>query len=114
MDLIDRFAASFEGSRVAHGQTTVGSVRKNGKTDAKSYIVREPLTKELIAGHLDGSHGVGAIPINDQNMCKFGALDIDTYPIDHKAIVKKCIIRYSNIYKNNVNYKIFCKNRYLD
>jgi len=90
MDLIDRFAASFEGSRVAHGQTTVGSVRKNGKTDAKSYIVREPLTKELVAGHLDGSHGVGAIPINDQNMCKFGALDIDTYPIDHKAIVKKC------------------------
>ena len=53
MELIDRFAAAFEGSSVAHGQTTVGSVRKNGKTEAKSYIVREPLTKELIAGHIE-------------------------------------------------------------
>jgi hypothetical protein len=90
MSLVDRFAAAFEGSSVAHGQTTVGSVRKNGKTEAKSFIVREPLAKELIAGHIEGKHGVGAIPINDQNMCKFGALDIDTYPVDHVAILKKC------------------------
>ena len=41
-------------------------------------------------GHLEGKHGIGSIPINDKNMCKFGALDIDTYPIDHLAILKKC------------------------
>ena len=90
MTLVDRFAAAFEGSSVAHGQTTVGDVRKNGKTEAKSFIVREPLTKHLIDSHLQGEHGVGAIPINSQNMCKFGALDIDTYPVDHLAILKKC------------------------
>ena len=90
MSLVDRFAAAFEGSSVAHGQTTVGSVRKNGKTEAKSFIVREPLTKTLVAAHLEGGHGVGSIPINDQNMCKFGALDIDTYPVDHVEILKKC------------------------
>ncbi len=90
MSLVDRFAAAFEGSSVAHGQTTVGDVRKNGKTEAKSFIVREPLVKTLVAAHLKGEHGVGSIPINDQNMCKFGALDIDTYPVDHAAILKKC------------------------
>jgi hypothetical protein len=90
MSLVDRFAAAFEGSSVAHGQTTVGNVRKNGKTEAKSFIVREPLVKELIEQHLKGEKGVGSIPINDQNMCKFGALDIDTYPIDHKALLTKC------------------------
>jgi hypothetical protein len=90
MSLVDRFAAAFEGSSVAHGQTTVGNVRKNGKTEAKSYIVREPLVKELVERHLSGQHGVGSIPINSQNMCRFGALDIDTYPIDHAALLKKC------------------------
>ena len=90
MKLADRFMAAFEGSSVAHGQTTVGSTRRNGKTEAKSFIVREPLTKELVLGHLEGKHGIGSIPINDKNMCKFGALDIDTYPIDHLAILKKC------------------------
>ena len=78
MELADRFMAAFEGSSVAHGQTTVGSTRRNGKTEAKSFIVREPLTKEHVLGHLEGNHGIGSIPINDKNMCKFGALDIDT------------------------------------
>ena len=90
MNLEDRFAAAFEGSSVAHGQTTVGSVRKNGKTEANSRIVREPMTMDLINSHLKGGVGVGSIPINDKNSCKFGALDIDTYPIDHVALVKKC------------------------
>ena len=90
MNLEDRFAAAFEGSSVAHGQTTVGSVRKNGKTEANSRIVREPMTMDLINSHLKGGVGVGSIPINDKNLCKFGALDIDTYPIDHVALVKKC------------------------
>ena len=47
------------------------------------------LTLELINGHLEGGLGVGAIPINEENMCKFGALDIDTYPIDHVSLDKK-------------------------
>tara|TARA_R100000426_G_scaffold4271_3_gene6660 strand:+ start:5867 stop:7396 length:1530 start_codon:yes stop_codon:yes gene_type:complete len=90
MDLVDRFAAAFEGSDKAHGQTTVGAKRRNGKTEAKSLIVKEPLTKELIAQHLNGHKGVGSIPITDQNVCKFGVLDIDKYPIDHSQIQKKC------------------------
>ena len=81
--------AVFEGSSTAHGQTTIGNVRKNGKTDARSFIVKEPLTLELVQEHLSGSKGIGSIPITHENKCKFGVLDIDTYPIDHVAIAKK-------------------------
>ena len=55
-----------------------------------SFIVKQPLTKELIQEHLDGKKGIGSIPINKDNNCYFGVLDIDTYPIDHVEIRKKC------------------------
>ena len=90
MSIADRFMAAFKGSDLAHGQTTIGNKRRNGKTEAKSFIVKQPLTKELIEEHLKGTKGVGSIPINDRNMCNFAVLDIDTYPIDHLEILKKC------------------------
>ncbi len=90
MSLTDRFKAAFRGSDLAHGQTTIGKTRRNGKTDAKSYIVKQPLTRDLIEEHLKGTKGVGSIPINDKNLCNFGVLDIDTYPIDHLEVLKKC------------------------
>ena len=81
--------AVFEGSSTAHGQTKLGTQRRDGKTEAKSFIVKEVLNEELIDNHFKGSLGVGAIPINNSNMCKFGAIDIDEYPIDHAEILKK-------------------------
>ena len=90
MSLAQKFMAVFEGSSTAHGQTTIGNIRKNGKTDARSFIVKEPLTLELVQEHLSGSKGIGSIPITHENKCKFGVLDIDTYPIDHVVIAKKC------------------------
>ena len=89
MSYAERFMRTFEGSNTAHGQTQIGNTRRNGKTEAKSFVVREPLTLELITAHLNGESGVGSIPINSENTCRFAALDIDTYPIDHAAIVRK-------------------------
>lgn len=90
MSVVDRFMAVFEGSDLAHGQTTIGNVRRSGKMDAKSFIVKEPLTADLVSKHISGKQGVGTIPINSNNLCKFGVLDIDTYPIEHDKIVQKC------------------------
>ena len=42
MSLAQKFMAVFEGSSTAHGQTTIGNVRKNGKTDARSFIESSP------------------------------------------------------------------------
>ena len=84
-----RFMAAFVGSDVAHGQTHIGNQRRNGKTEAKSFSVREPLTEQHVKDHLSGVSGLGAIPINSDNCVKFAAIDIDTYPIDHKELVNK-------------------------
>ena len=81
--------AAFEGSRAAHGTTHVGRVGRNGKADADSRIVREPLTNDKIQAHLEGKQGVGAIPINDKNECRWGALDIDVYDLDHASLQQK-------------------------
>ena len=78
--------AAFEGSKVAHGTTTVGRIGRNGKADADSRIVRQALTVEIMQGHIDGEQGIGAIPINEENKCKWGALDIDVYDLDHNEL----------------------------
>ncbi len=67
MSLADRMLAAFEGSKVAHGTTTVGRIGRNGKADADSRIVRQALTVKIMQGHIDGEQGVGAIPINEEN-----------------------------------------------
>ena len=89
MNITEEFLKAFEGFGQAHGQTDVSNQRMNGKQKAKSFIVRQPLTLELVQGHLDGKKGVGAIPINENNKCKFGALDIDQYPLDHISLATK-------------------------
>ena len=84
-----RLLEVFRGSSVAHGRTTVGRTGRNGKAEAKSKVVREPLTEEAVRLHIEGTQGIGSIPINSDNMCRFGALDIDTYDLNHKALSEK-------------------------
>ena len=91
MSLVLKFMNAFRGSEEAHGQTTVGAVGRNGKTEANSRVVREPLTEELVKNHLEGKHGVGAIPITKENECYFGAIDIDQYDLDHKGLIAKIL-----------------------
>ena len=83
MSLVQRLMSAFEGSDAGHGRTVLGRTsRTTGKTEAESRVIREPLTQDKIQAHIDGKVGVGAIPINADNQCKFGALDIDTYDLD--------------------------------
>lgn len=89
MGSVERFMAAFAGSEAAHGQTVVGRTKRNGKAEAKSFIVREPLTEKKVALHLSGGQGVGAIPINVDNRCKFGAIDVDDYDLDLKDVVRR-------------------------
>ena len=89
MNLAEELLEAFEGFRSAHGQTEVSAQRTAGKQKAKSYIVRNPLTLELVQKHIDGKQGIGAIPINEDNKCRFGALDIDQYPLDHNELLDK-------------------------
>ena len=89
MNLSEELLEAFKGFSGAHGQTDVSQERTAGKQKAKSFIVRNPLTLELIEGHISGKKGIGAIPINEENKCRFGALDIDEYPLDHNKLIDK-------------------------
>lgn len=84
-----RFLELFSGCQSAHGQTTVLDAQRNGKTKANSITVRTPLTIELIKEHLSGKKGIGAIPIREDNLCQFAALDIDDYNLDLLMLRKK-------------------------
>ena len=84
-----RLLLAFEGSDLAHGRTTVGRVARNGKAEAKSTVTREVMTEEHVAAHIAGKQGVGAIPINSKNECKFGAIDVDEYDLDHRVLAAK-------------------------
>jgi hypothetical protein len=84
-----RLLLAFQGSDLAHGRTTVGRVARNGKAEANSYVIREVMTEEHVEAHLAGKQGVGAIPINSKNECCFGAIDVDDYDLDHKALAAR-------------------------
>lgn len=89
MNIAARFMSAFEGSEAAHGQTTVGSTSRKGKAEAKSFVVREPITESLVESHLKGGQGIGAIPINSKNMCRFGAIDVDDYDLDLNDVANR-------------------------
>ena len=40
--------------------------------------------------HLGGTDSLGIIPINDDNQCRWGCIDIDSYAgFDHKQLIDK-------------------------
>ena len=92
---IDKFKNIFKGLERAHGCTKVGPSNNNGeKVKGQSFVVREPVTDELWLKHLQGTQSLGIIPINDDNECVWGCVDIDSYAgFDHKKLIDK--IQYS-------------------
>ena len=91
MSLAERLLVAFEGSDAAYGETTVGAIGRKGKAEAKSFVRRGRVTPAQAQAHIDGKQGIGAIPITTTpaNQCRFGALDIDVYDLDHAALQRK-------------------------
>ena len=89
--MLERLKDIFRGLESAHGVTKkTDEIRHDGKNEVRSKTIREPVTNELWQKHLDGEEpGLGIIPINEENKCKWGAIDIDTYPFDHLKLIKK-------------------------
>ena len=87
--LTKKFYELFKGFSNAHGQTELIDSKKHGKQMSKSYMVREPLSLDLVQQHLDGKKGIGSIPIDENNQCRFGVLDIDEYNLDLQGLAKK-------------------------
>ncbi len=86
----EKFKEIFTGLQTAYGQYQKGERGENGKQKGKAFIVRKQITDNLWEDHLNGiDPALGIIPINEDNNCKWGCIDVDQYNLDHTAIVKK-------------------------
>ena len=87
---LDKFMVIFDGLKEAHGYFKIEKTTANGKAQGKAGVTRETPTKKLWENHLSGKgNGLGIIPINKNNQCKWGCIDVDQYPLDHKNLVDK-------------------------
>jgi hypothetical protein len=89
--MIERLKSIFAGLESAYGATKVtNEIRHDGKNEVRSYTVKKPVTNELWENHLKGTEpALGIVPINENNECKWGCIDIDTYPFDHKKLIQR-------------------------
>ena len=85
------FVELFTGLERAHGCTYVDKKDTDGlKIKGKSFVKREPVTEQLWQNHLNGIEpSLGIIPINEDNKCRWGCIDVDKYNLDHKKLLNK-------------------------
>ena len=89
---VENFKNIFQGLERARGVTYVDKKGADGqKIKGKSFVARESVTEELWSNHLQGKEpSLGIIPINDDNKCRWGCTDIDSYAgFDHKKLINK-------------------------
>lgn len=90
MTPVERLAALFAGATEAHGTYVVsGQSDARGKAKGTPRTVREPVTLKLWEEHVAGGAGLGIIPIRSDSMASWGCIDIDTYPLDHAALLRQ-------------------------
>jgi len=87
---VSKFKDIFSGLERAHGVFQPnGKVKENGKREGDAWINKKPVEDSLWGRHLEGDWpSLGIIPINEKNECRWVAIDVDEYPIDHANIVK--------------------------
>ncbi|WP_448506577.1 TOTE conflict system archaeo-eukaryotic primase domain-containing protein [Immundisolibacter sp.] len=80
-NLAIRFEGLYRGLQRAHGtfRITHADDAKKGKMVGRAITVYETPTVEKWVEHLAGTTGIGIVPIDEHNMCRWGAIDIDTY-----------------------------------
>ena len=93
MDDQNKFIEIFTGLDRAYGQTQSREKNEAGKLEGRSWLVKEPITRDKWINHLEGKEpSLGIIPIDDNNQCKWGAIDIDTYDgFDYKKLITKIV-----------------------
>jgi len=90
MEDAQKFSHIFRGLEAAYGTYRIDKKQSNGKHVGKASLIREVRTTETWKKHLDGTgDAIGIVPINEDNKCVFGAIDVDTYPLDLTTLVTK-------------------------
>lgn len=85
-----QFMRLFQGLDRAYGTYDVtGSKDGSLKQVGKAVTMSKPVTEKVWERHLNGDQGVGIIPINDEGVSYFGAIDVDIYDLDLKELALK-------------------------
>ena len=91
---IKQFASLFAGLTRAYQKINLTDefVKKGGgrKRVVKAWWVDDEVTLDVYAKHLAGEQGIGISPLNDQNECVFGVIDIDQYDWSDEKLVMLC------------------------
>lgn len=84
----ERFMGVFPGLERAYGTYRyTGPVPPKGeKRKGKAITINKPYTLANFEQHLSGKVGLGIVPINDESVCMWGAIDIDRYDLSEEAI----------------------------
>ena len=83
--MLEKFQALFRGSQLAHGVWQ--------KDNGHMATELTPATEEDYRKHLIGDVGLGIVPVNEEGLCYFGAIDIDIDTIDHKDLYARVSAR---------------------
>jgi hypothetical protein len=89
MEQIERLMSLFKGNDRAHGTFQPSNNRDDGKLKGVAKVLKEKTTVAHWQDHLEGTTGLGVIPIKDNNRCHWGAIDIDQYDLNHKKLIQK-------------------------
>ncbi len=85
------FFELYKGLDRAYGTYVTSHPDERGKMQGKAITLQKPYMVDLWEYHLKGQKGIGVIPITDEAICWWGAIDIDTYPLDLFALEQKVI-----------------------
>ena len=84
----EKLFAIFRGLHRAYGAYTIEGKDERGKATGKAKTIQAELTIEHWQAHLDGAQGIGVVPITDDGLCYFAAIDVDVYNLDLKQLEK--------------------------
>jgi RecA-family ATPase len=83
-----RFLDLFKPAQHAHGTYSV-NILDGAKHRGKADTHAGPPTFTMVERHLAGVQRVGFVPIHRDGTCRFAAIDIDDYKLDHTALATK-------------------------
>jgi hypothetical protein len=89
MDQAERMMSLFRGNDRAHGTFLPSANKGEGKQKGNAKVLREETTLQHWLDHLEGEMGLGIIPIKDNDQCHWGAIDVDSYDVNHKKLITK-------------------------
>jgi len=81
------FQLLFTGNTEAYGQHIYKYSDKGKKEKGDNYTKISKVTDTLYRDHLEGKKGLGIVPIDRNNNCRFAAIDIDVYNKDIKNYI---------------------------